>query len=158
MIKPDIESLNALLDGWIDRTNARPTHIYPLKTQYEDTDLGGIVYHAQYLAFAERGRSALLRCAGIDQTVMLAEGLVFVVRRIAIDYIKPARLGDCIQIHTTLAQMGRVRFTLNQRLVDSRHTPLAELTVALALITTASPPKPQPIPQSIIERILATIG
>ena len=68
-----------LLDGVFDG----PRHLYTLRIQYEDTDAGGIVYHAQYLAFGERARSALLRCLGIDQSVMLtAGGLAFVVRRI----------------------------------------------------------------------------
>ena len=60
---------DAMLDGRFDAGN----HLYPLRVQYEDTDAGGIVYHAQYLAFAERARSAWFRCLGIDQPAMLAD-------------------------------------------------------------------------------------
>ena len=68
------------LDGWIDGTK----HSYYLRVQYEDTDVGGITYHAQYLAFAERARSAFLRLMGIDQSALLSEdALGFVVRHIA---------------------------------------------------------------------------
>ena len=78
------------LDGWFDGI----THRYPLRVNFEDTDAGGIVYHAQYLAFAERGRSAWLRCAGIDQPALLADaGTGFVVRRIEIDFLAAAGLG-----------------------------------------------------------------
>ena len=75
---------DAMLDGRFDAGN----HLYPLRVQYEDTDAGGIVYHAQYLAFAERARSAWLRCLGIDQPAMLADdGLGFVVRRVGLIFI-----------------------------------------------------------------------
>ena len=79
---------------WLDGRFDGITHCYPLRVQYEDTDAGGIVYHAQYLAFAERGRSAWLRCAGINQPALLADaGTGFVVRRIEIDFLAAAGLG-----------------------------------------------------------------
>ena len=99
------------LDGWFDGI----THCYPLRVQYEDTDAGGIVYHAQYLAFAERGRSAWLRCAGIDQPALLADaGSGFVVRRIEIDFLAAAGLGATIEVRSDLLRLGGASVKLQQ--------------------------------------------
>src|SRR5262249_4963290 len=72
------------------------THILPVRVYYEDTDFSGVVYHAKYLHFMERGRSEFLRAAGVRHQGMLKteEPLVWVVRHIAIDYLKPARVDD----------------------------------------------------------------
>ena len=99
------------LDGWFDGI----THCYPLRVHYEDTDAGGIVYHAQYLAFAERGRSAWLRCAGIDQPGLLAHaGTGFVVRRIEIDFVATAGLGAAIEVRSDLLRLGGASVKLQQ--------------------------------------------
>ena len=75
-----------------------------LRVHYEDTDAGGIIYHTQYLAFAERGRSAWLRCLGINQPAMLAaENLGFVVRRIEIDFRHHLVLGLCLRLKAATA-------------------------------------------------------
>ena len=78
------------------------THILPVRVYYEDTDVSGIVYHANYLRFMERGRSEFLRLAGIHHMVMLAndEPIAWTIRRIEVDYAKPARLDDDLEIHT----------------------------------------------------------
>ena len=82
-------ALDLVLDGAFDG----PCHRYPLRVHYEDTDAGGVIYHAQYLAFAERARSAWLRCLGVNQPAMLVdENLGFVVRRIEIDFLLPPKL------------------------------------------------------------------
>jgi acyl-CoA thioester hydrolase len=99
------------LDGWIDGD----THGYCLRVQYEDTDVGGITYHGQYLAFAERARSAYLRLLGIDQSVLLAqESKGFVVRHIAIDYVNAAPYDSLLCIATKLVKMGVASFKLQQ--------------------------------------------
>ena len=103
--------LGARLDGWFDGI----TLCYPLRAQYEDTDAGGIVYHAQYLAFAERGRSAWLRCAGIDQPALLLDaGTGFVVRRIEIDFLAAAGLGAAIEMRSDLLRLGGASVKLQQ--------------------------------------------
>ena len=71
------------------------THCWPIRVYYEDTDLAGIVYYANYLRFIERARSELVRAAGIDQVALKAAGLVFAVRRVEADYISPARFWRC---------------------------------------------------------------
>ena len=70
-------------------------HVFPVRVYYEDTDAGGIVYYANYLKFAERARTELLRIAGITHSDLMAEsGVAFAVRHCAADFIKPARLDD----------------------------------------------------------------
>ena len=89
------------LDGVFDDGK----HDYHLRVQYEDTDAGGIVYHAQYLAFAERARSAWLRCLDIDQPRLLSqEKQAFIVRHINIDFLKMAALGDVLGVTSEVAK------------------------------------------------------
>jgi len=76
---------------------------FPVRVYYEDTDAGGIVYHANYLRFAERARTETLRRLGIDQSRLRDEhGVVFIVRRCAIDYRAPAHLDDALEIRTRM--------------------------------------------------------
>jgi acyl-CoA thioester hydrolase len=83
-------------------------HLYPVRVYYEDTDAGGIVYHANYLRFAERARSEFLRLLGWAHERLVEEtGLVWVVRRAALDYMQPARLDDALMVETSLAAMKR---------------------------------------------------
>lgn len=85
-------------------TLAEGAHWLPVRVFFEDTDAGGIVYHANYLKFMERARSDFARMIGIDQSVMLEDDdpLAFVVKRIDIDYARPARLDDALVVETRL--------------------------------------------------------
>ena len=78
-------------------------HRLPLRVYYEDTDAGGIVYHAGYLRFAERARTEMLRCLGCDHATLRALGLIFAVRRCMADFLAPARLDDRLVVETRLA-------------------------------------------------------
>lgn len=81
-------------------------HILPLRIYYEDTDAQGIVYYANWLRFLERGRTELLRMIGLEHSVLRAEsGINWVVRRCTIDYLKPARLDETIDIVTACGEM-----------------------------------------------------
>jgi len=103
------------LDGVFDDGK----HDYHLRVQYEDTDAGGIVYHAQYLAFAERARSAWLRCLDIDQPRLLSEEkLAFVVRHIDIDFLQAAALGDVLGVTSEVVKIGGARVTLLQTITN----------------------------------------
>ena len=103
------------LDGVLDNGK----HDYRLRVQYEDTDAGGIVYHAQYLAFAERARSAWLRCLDIDQPRLLSqEKLAFVVRHIEIDFLQAAALGDVLGVTSEVVKIGGARVTLGQTITN----------------------------------------
>lgn len=90
------------------------THCFPVRVYYEDTDLAGIVYYANYLKFIERARSEWVRDLGIDQVQMKTEGLVFAVRRVEADYLAPARYDDELTVETTMQTGSGVRLVVRQ--------------------------------------------
>lgn len=91
------------------------SHSLNLRVYYEDTDLAGIVYYANYLKFIERGRSEWLRGLGIDQVEMKeAGGYVFTVRRLEADYLRPAKFDDWLEVTTRLDSSTPARVILNQ--------------------------------------------
>lgn len=91
------------------------THSFPVHVYYEDTDLAGIVYYANYLKFIERGRTEWVRDLGIDQGRLKAdEGIVFAVRHLEADYLSPARFDDELTVETTLTSITGVRIVLAQ--------------------------------------------
>ena len=78
-------------------------HRFAIRVYYEDTDAGGVVYHANYLGFAERARTEALRDLGVPHAQMQAQhGLIFMVRRVKLDYLAPARLDDSLSVLTTV--------------------------------------------------------
>ena len=90
------------------------TYYFPVRVYYEDTDLAGIVYYANYLKFIERARSEWVRDLGIDQVQMKAEGLVFAVRRVEADYLAPAKYDDALIVETTMQAGSGVRLVVRQ--------------------------------------------
>ena len=91
------------------------SHSITLRVYYEDTDLAGIVYYANYLKFIERARSEWVRSLGIDQTRLREdEGIVFAVRRVEADYLAPARFDDLLEATTDLVEIGGARLVLAQ--------------------------------------------
>lgn len=88
----------------------------PIRVYYEDTDFSGVVYHASYLRFMERGRTELLRESGVGQQALHEEtaGLAFVVRRMTIDFLAPARMDDKIEVVTEPREMRGASMTLRQ--------------------------------------------
>lgn len=91
------------------------THHFPVTVYYEDTDMGGIVYHANYLKFIERARSDWVRALGVDQNRLRDAGTVFAIHRIEADFLAPARLDDVLDIRTAPLALTRTRVTLMQR-------------------------------------------
>lgn len=90
-------------------------HEFPVRVYYEDTDLAGIVYYANYLKFIERGRSEWVRSLGVDQAALrAAEGIVFAVRRVEADYLRPAVFDDQLTVTTGLLALGGARIELEQ--------------------------------------------
>ncbi|MEH6359761.1 MAG: tol-pal system-associated acyl-CoA thioesterase [Amylibacter sp.] len=90
------------------------THQFAVRVYYEDTDLAGIVYYANYLKFIERARSTMVLEAGIDQLEMQAQGLVFVVKKVEANYISSAKLNDDLRIETKLQQLTGAKITFSQ--------------------------------------------
>ncbi len=112
------------------------THLLPVRVYYEDTDFSGVVYHASYLRFLERGRTEFLRAAGVDQSTLHAEGegLIFAVRRMTIDYLKPARMDDVLLIETRTAELRGASLAIAQRVLRNEEVLVtAEVRVAAIL-------------------------
>ena len=127
---------NYQLDGVLNNGK----HDYHLRVQYEDTDAGGIVYHAQYLAFAERARSAWLRCLDIDQPRLLSqEKKAFVVRHIDIDFLQTAELGDVLGVTSEVAKVGGARVILRQTITNVQFCLIvARLVVEIGFVNLQS--------------------
>ena len=107
-----------------------------MRVYYEDTDAGGIVYHASYLRFLERGRTEFIRTLSLDQSQLMqsdnGRGVLFVVRRMALDFIAPARLDDTLTIVTETADLGGASFTVGQMILcGGRRLLTADVTIAV---------------------------
>src|SRR3712207_1454969 len=108
-------------------------HLLPVRVYYEDTDFSGLVYHASYLRFMERGRTDFLRLAGVDQSSLHAEGegLIFAVRRMTLDFLKPARMDDVLVVETRTRAVRGATILIGQRVLREGEALLtAEVTVA----------------------------
>ncbi|MBI6628617.1 tol-pal system-associated acyl-CoA thioesterase [Pontibaca salina] len=90
------------------------SHKFPVRVYYEDTDMGGVVYHANYLRYIERARSDWVRALGNDQNAMRDAGFVWVVRRVEADYLAAARFDDELVVETAIAEMSGARMVLDQ--------------------------------------------
>lgn len=97
---------------------AGKVHVLPVRVYYEDTDFSGIVYHANYLRFAERGRSDFLRLMGINHNELFAgaEPLAFAVHRMEIEFLKPARIDDRLEVHTRYVRGAGARIEAVQKI------------------------------------------
>jgi acyl-CoA thioester hydrolase len=123
-------------------------HELAVRVYYEDTDAAGIVYHANYLKFAERGRTELLRSLGFDhRRLAQAHGLVFAVARCAIDFVRPARLDDLLHVRTEVAGLGGARLELVQTVVRAGD-PAARLRVTLAVVDAVTL-RPTRLPETV---------
>ncbi len=112
-------------------------HRHPVRVYIEDTDSGGIVYYANYLRFAERGRTEMLRAAGISHAEMIAgDHLVLVVRRCEVDYLLPAKLDDSLVVESRVTKIGGASLTLAQRICRDG-VELVTLLVTIVCINAA---------------------
>ena len=115
-------------------------HVFPVRVYYEDTDAAGIVYHANYLRFAERARSEMMRLLGLESSTLMArEGLFFAVSRCTVDYLKPAHLDDALEVHTRVIEVKRASLDAEQ-IVKRDGAPLARLALRLAVIDAGGRP------------------
>jgi acyl-CoA thioester hydrolase len=115
-------------------------HRHPVRVYYEDTDLAGIVYYANYLKFIERGRSEWVRERGIDQTALkAAQGIVFAVRKVDADYLKPAKFDDELQVTTELLALGGARIELRQEVWRGADRLFTAHVVLVCLADTGHP-------------------
>ena len=117
---------------------------FALRVYYEDTDLAGIVYYANYLRFIERARTEWVRALGIDQVVLREQtGIVFAVRRVEADYLRPARFDDLLEVETTLSRLTPARIVLDQRIRRGGEV-LFQAQVTLVALTPRGTPSRLP--------------
>jgi acyl-CoA thioester hydrolase len=116
-------------------------HVLPVRVYFEDTDAGGLVYHASYVRFAERGRTDFLRLLGTDARQLITgsasrEPAAFVVRRMNIDFFRPGRMDDLLEVETRVKELGGASVTLIQTIMrDGTRLVEAEVTVVLVSVS-----------------------
>ena len=120
------------------------THVLPIRVYFEDTDCAGVVYHANFLKFCERARSDFIRLLGIEHQGLAnpaqGEPVVFVVRRVEIDYLKPGRLDDVLEVVTSCAEIGNASLKLAQD-VRRDGTLIARALVSVVLVSRSGKPQ-----------------
>lgn len=125
-------------------TTEAGVHSMTLRVYYEDTDAGGMVYYANYLKFAERARTEWLRALGFENSGLAENaGACWVVRRCEIDYLRPARLDDEVEVRTRVVALGGASADLEQTVLRGA-VDLARLLLRLAFVTPAGKPRRLP--------------
>jgi len=115
-------------------------HHFLLRVYYEDTDLAGIVYYANYLRFIERARTEWVRTLGVDQTALKRdEGIVFAVRRVEADYLQPAKFDDELVVETSTVQVTGARIVLQQDVKRGEEVLFSAQVTLVALTETGQP-------------------
>ncbi len=124
------------------------THSLSVRIYYEDTDAGGVVYHANYLKFAERGRTEFLRGMGHENSKLSAKfGVLFVVRHISVDYLKTAHLDDLCALKTSISELKNTSFVMHQYLERDGEI-ICDMNVVIVCVDTKSL-KPVRLPEHI---------
>ena len=131
-------------------------HVHPLRVYYEDTDAAGVVYYANYLKFAERARTEMLRDLGVDPSALAAvEGVAFAVSRCEVDYLAPARLDDELTVQTRIVKIFAATIEAEQ-IISRGATECARRIVRLAFFTRAGlpgrRPRRSPYPHRALDR------
>ena len=142
-------------DAWPDLAGrlAEGRHVLPVRIYYEDTDFSGVVYHGSYVRFMERGRTDFLRLMGFGH-VALGKGehspvpLAFAVRRMAIEFLKPARIDDLVEVETHLHEVAGARIILTQTIRRAGQT-LVTAEVTVVMIDSAG--RAQRLPEGVAE-------
>lgn len=128
-------------------------HRFPVRVYYEDTDFSGVVYHASYLRFLERGRTEFLRALGIEHKVIFAdggkEGFHFVVRSMAIDFVRPALMDDALVVETATAAVGGASIEMAQRILRGSD----ELVTAMVRIALVAEGRARRLPPDLAARL-----
>ena len=126
-------------------------HVMGVRVYYEDTDFSGVVYHANYLRFMERGRTNYLRLIGADQRALFSEvereapGFAFVVRSMTLDFLKPARMDDVLEVATVSVEVKGASITLLQKVTRGEEL-LVEARVRVAFVSGG---RARPIPRPL---------
>jgi acyl-CoA thioester hydrolase len=144
----DATTPDTAFSGWFEGT----THVLPVRVYYEDTDTSGIVYHANYLRYCERGRSDFIRLAGVRHLVMMqgAEPLVWTLRRIALEYMRPAKVDDLLHVRTRYTLLAGARMNGEQEILRG-----ADLlcTAKIEAATMTMDGRPRRVPADIVAKM-----
>ena len=128
---------------------------HPVRIYWEDTDAGGVVYHAQYVAFLERARSEWMRAQGYGQErLRTGHGVLFAVRAMQLDFLKPARLDDALEVTAGLRECRRASVVFEQRIVRG---PDLLLTAVVRVAALGTDFRPMPIPQPLYDELNALV-
>jgi acyl-CoA thioester hydrolase len=131
-----------------------PAFRWPVRVYYEDTDAGGVVYHANYLLFMERARTEWLRALGYEQDVLRREaGIQFSVRRMSIDYLRPALFNDLLMVTVALASAGGASLDLAQEVVRQADGALCCRGAVQVACVDAATLRPARIPKQLLAEI-----
>jgi acyl-CoA thioester hydrolase len=137
-------------------------HYYRLRVYFEDTDAGGLVYHANYLGFAERARTEALRDLGVPHAELVRRfGLVFLVRRAKLDYLRPARLDDELEVTTEGLRLSGASIALRQsfrRIGEAEPVAVIELLLACARLADQKPARLPPKWRAAFARLVGSAG
>lgn len=130
--------------GRLDRDANGLVHRLPVRVYFEDTDAGGVVYHASYVRFCERGRTDFLRLLGVEARQLISgeastEPAAFVVRRMSLDFKRPARMDDLLTVETRVKDLGGASVTLIQT-ISTPQRPVFEAEVVVVLVSVAGKP------------------
>jgi len=101
--------------------------VWPVRVYYEDTDAGGVVYYANYLKFLERARTEWLRELGYEQDTLMQDGIIFAVRRVTIDYLRPARFNQLLEVQTTVISLGATELIRSLTFCNASLRPISRL-------------------------------
>ena len=123
------------------------------RVYYEDTDAGGVVYHARYLAFFERARTEMLRQLDISQQKLLQEGIAFVVKKMDISYNFPARLDDMLTISTKVEQIRKASIIFKQTILNQNEQIISNADVVIACVNMTKM-KPCALPKSLFLELI----
>jgi acyl-CoA thioester hydrolase len=130
-------------------------HIFPLRVYFEDTDAGGIVYYANYLKFAERARTELLRSLGIESAALMAnDNIALSVKTCSLDFLKPAKLDDALEVHTRIDKVGGASMSGEQTI---KRGGIDLVVVKIKLACMALDGKPARLPgwvRSILDKLI----
>jgi len=137
--------------------NAKPLKIqvfnWPIRIYYEDTDAGGVVFYANYLKFFERARTEMLRSFGFEQDRLIAEeNVIFVVRSIHVDYLKPARFNEQIDVSAKIIENKKTSLTFEQ-VITRQQDVLCHANIRIACLDVQTM-KPKLIPVAISEQLI----
>ncbi len=137
----------------MNRESGKKEFVLQVRVYYEDTDAGGVVYHSNYPNFMERARTEWLRHAGFEQNTLIEEKeILFAVRKINIDYNKPALFNDLLKIKTRIIEQRKASFIFEQVIFNQAEDTVCKADIKIACLNSQTM-KPEPIPETILSEL-----